>query len=939
MVRTAIPLLIACLLLIPAAVAQPAGNTISLGELRVPAMKVTAITPKLEQPDTLRLTAELNAPSQDGCPVTWQFKGSSHGYAFESTEGNSVLLFIGDSQARVTVEACLRCGGNQGGCGELTLTADILETTQDEAAWMEIEISDFTEPQFICQHLGDDQYQYVFYDVASRVNTVTGEYLRDREDLGIQVPGGRLSVRRWYQGGRWTWDHERHDLTVVRGTEGAIASVKKGEAPYRPVPEEKGVFTDGTYRIWKTDTGYRWESRHGEWKRYNPEGRLTAFGDRTSVIGRVLFRGGQPYCLSDRNHRAVLWMEYDDSGVLRTAYDLTGRGVTYRYRDGRLSAATDVLGNETRFAYDAEGRLKEVREPEGQETHIAYDAFGHVASVLDARGKGHIFLWDYDQDVSLYYVCIEDPSGKVTEIWSNKKGQARRVDVNGKTVHRIEKQGNTLIVTDTRGLVTKKMFDERKNLIEVVYPDGSAVRTDYEPQYNRPVKKINENGVETHYAYDDKGNRTRMKEAAGTPSERVTEYAYDPDGNLLSTRQVGGSKTPEAVTAHTYDAFGNRTASMDPEGHTTRYAYDTQGNLLTKTDPTGAVWRYTYDTAGRMIASMDPLDHETRYVYDAVGRKVREIDPKGNETLFAYDENGNMVRQTDALGNTTRFEYNDSGLLIRKIDPEGKETRFAYDTQGRLVSQKDGVGNETRMVYETPASSECPTCGGGNSTQPDRIVYPTCEKTFTYDKRGRKIEETDVLSDTEAYTTFLDYDRVGNLTQKTDKMGRTTTYEYDALNRLTRVTDPLGNETRYVYDDQDNLVALTDANGHTTRFAYDRNNLLVREIRPMGEETAYAYDGAGNLTEKVDAKGQKTVYAYDPAGRLNTVRYFANPHEKEPVKTVSFTYDEAGNLTAYDDGATSARYAYDAVSRKTQETVDYGPFAKTVAYSYYGNGL
>ena len=617
MARPAIPLLIACLVLVPAALALPAQNTISLGELKAPTMKVTAITPKLEQPDTLRLTAELNAPAQDGCPVTWRFKGPSHGYAFESTEGTSVLLFIGEQQSRVTVEACLCGEGEPAGCAELTLTADVLETTQDVAAWMEIKISDFTEPQFLCEHLGDDQYQYVFYDVASRVNTVTGAYDRDREDLGVQVPGGRLSVHRWYQGGRWTWEHERHDLTVVRGTEGAIASVKKGEAPYRPVPEEEGVFTDGTFRIVKTDPGFRWESRHGEWKRYNPEGRLIAFGDRTGVIGRVLFRGGQPYCLSDRNNRAVLWMEYDQAGLLRTAYDLTGRGVTYRYRDGRLSAATDVLGNETRFAYDEEGRLQELLAPEGEETHIAYDAFGHVASVLDAQGKGHTFTWDYDQEVSLYYVGIEDPSGKVTEIWSNKEGQARRVDVNHRTVHRIEKQGNTLIVTDARGLKTKKTFDERGNLIETLYPDGSRVRTEYQPQYNRPVKKINENGVETHYAYDENGNRVRMKEAVGTPSERVTEYAYDPDGNLLSTRLKGDARTPEAVTTHTYDALGNRTATTDPEGHTTRFTYDAQGNLLTRTDPTGAMWRYDYDTAGRLTRTQDPLGHETRFFHDA----------------------------------------------------------------------------------------------------------------------------------------------------------------------------------------------------------------------------------------------------------------------------------------------------------------------------------
>ena len=112
--------------------------------------------------------------------------------------------------------------------------------------------------------------------------------------------------------------------------------------------------------------GYRWESRHGDWKRYNAEGRLTAFGDPNGVIGRILFRNGRPFCLSDRNNRPVLWLRHDQAGLLRTVYDRDGRGVTYRYREDRLSAVRDVMGKETRFAYDDAGRLAEVLGAEGK---------------------------------------------------------------------------------------------------------------------------------------------------------------------------------------------------------------------------------------------------------------------------------------------------------------------------------------------------------------------------------------------------------------------------------------------------------------------------------------------------------------------------------------------------------------------------------------------
>ena len=657
------------------------------------------------------------------------------------------------------------------------------------------------------------------------------------------------------------------------------------------------------------------------------------------MIGRILFRDGRPFCLSDRNNRPVLWLRYGKAGRLRTVYDRDGRGVTYRYREDRLSAVRDVMGKETRFAYDDKGRLSEVQGPGGKATRIAYSELGRVASVLDMEGEGHRFLWDYDQETSLYYVRIEDPSGKVTEIWSNKKGQARRVDINGRTVHRIEKQGRILIVTDGRGLVTRKTFDKKRNLLEIVHPDGATVKREYEPRFNRPIKIIDENGVETRFAYDEKGNLIQRTEATGTPAERITEYTYDGDGNILSTTQVGDERTKEAVTRYTYEAAGNRISKTGPEGHTTRYTYDTRGNVLTKTDPTGAEWHYAYDLAGRLTRTQDPLGHEIRFFYDADGQKVREIDPRGNETRYGYDDKGNLIRLTDALGNTTRFEYNRAGKLTRRIDPEGKESRYAYDTLGRVVSQKDGAGNETRMIYETPTSAACPTCGSGDAHQPARIVFPTFTKQFAYDKRGRRIEETDVLSENEAYSTLFDYDPAGNMILKTDKMGRTTVYAYDALSRLTRVVDPLSQETQYFYDDRNNLVELIDAKGRSTAFEYDRNNRLVKETRPMGEETIYHYDGAGNLAEKLDAKGQKTGYTYDDAGRLEEIRYYSSSDHTSPVKTVTFTYDAAGNLLTHDDGATSAEYQYDETYRKVSEIVDYGPFSKTVSYTYYDNGL
>ncbi len=97
----------------------------------------------------------------------------------------------------------------------------------------------------------------------------------------------------------------------------------------------------------------------------------------------------------------------------------------------------------------------------------------------------------------------------------------------------------------------------------------------------------------------------------------------------------------------------------------------------------------------------------------------------------------------------------------------------------------------------------------------------------------------------------------------------------------------------------------------------------------------YQYDAAGNLIQKLDAKKQKTEYDYDDADRLNEIRYYAATDHTTPAKTVTFTYDNAGNLKTYDDGLTYGQYIYDNLHRKITEINDYG----TIQFTKEENGV
>jgi len=208
----------------------------------------------------------------------------------------------------------------------------------------------------------------------------------------------------------------------------------------------------------------------------------------------------------------------------------------------------------------------------------------------------------------------------VKEVWYDEDGDIKRVDINGRTIKKVVEDGRNKVITDEKGNVTTKEFDEWDNLTKVIYPDGSTTTNEYEHTYNRRIRETNENGVVTEYEYDGSGNMTRKVEAAGTVSERVTEYTYDSNGNQLTIKVLADDNTEEALTNMTYDANGNLETITDPEGNLTQFtSYDAMDNVLTKIDAMGKFWTYEYDDAGRLKKTIDPLNNITEFFYDAVG--------------------------------------------------------------------------------------------------------------------------------------------------------------------------------------------------------------------------------------------------------------------------------------------------------------------------------
>jgi YD repeat-containing protein len=317
--------------------------------------------------------------------------------------------------------------------------------------------------------------------------------------------------------------------------------------------------------------------------------------------------------------------------------------------------------------------------------------------------------------------------------------------------------------------VTRKNYDQRDNLTAVTYPDGSAVSMTYDLRINRPTQKVDENGGVTRNTYDAAGNLVQKVEAAGTDDERITDYTYDGDGNLLTVTVAGDDATEAARTVMTYDDAGNLTSVTDPAGGMTQFtSHDVMGNVLEKIDARGKTWSYTYDDLGRLLTVVDPAGGVTTHSYDAAGNRIKTVDAEGRKTELVYDARDNLILSRDHLGNETVFEYNTDNKLIRQTDAEGRIVAYAYDSEGRLTETVDGHEDWIAMEYDDAAGGGCASCGGAAGSLPSRVVYPTFEKQFGYDKKNRKITEADIAGG-QTLTTAFEYAGAGNLIYRTDE--------------------------------------------------------------------------------------------------------------------------------------------------------------------------
>ena len=574
----------------------------------------------------------------------------------------------------------------------------------------------------------------------------------------------------------------------------------------------------------------------------------------------------------------------------------------------------------------ATGRIASITDLYNKTQHFTYSG-SKLSEVADAYGRKFTFNWNGEKISS-----VSDETGRVVGFGYTDGNLTSCTDVEGKTsTYSYDTDRRLTVLHDPSDrIIARNIYDAKGRVIQQKSMGDADRRWNY---YYTGHCTTEENplGGKTLYAFDSRGRSLGVRDALGLNDEIV----YDGQD-----RRVSYTTPKNEKTSYTYDKNNNLTKLVDPKLDFIIYHYDSSLRPWKLTDKRGKDTTYTYNTRHQVLTVTDPLLHTVTNTYDGNGNLQTVKDAAiltNNTTTFGYDDKGQLnlityadtktrsffnnprgdVRyETDSKNQTTEYNYNNRRQLTKVTPPGSVYSENTYNNEGQLETSTDERGNTTTYTYNAAGKlmmTTYPTLPAGNN-----VV------TNEYDFRDWLYSSTNSLNE----TSYFYYDAAGRLTSSTDPLNRTTINTYDANDRIETTKDPLLRTTQmaytsrgepdtvtdpalkpviYAYDGNGNRTDLTDRRGKPYVFAYDDANRLTSTKTPLQRTTGQGWT-PNNLPETItEPSTQAATLTYDNRLRVQT--------KSDQVGTVSYGYDNNGNLLWVTQGQSAIGRTYDSRNR------------------------
>ena len=421
-------------------------------------------------------------------------------------------------------------------------------------------------------------------------------------------------------------------------------------------------------------------------------------------------------------------------------------------------------------------------------------------------------------------------------------------------------------------------------MLERIDEAGTVTKLEYDPAgriESRSILVTDENG-EVHetdkenYAYDPSGR------LAGTQNAHSRhQYFYDKLGNLIREYRhdsLDGTARSH-VWHHRYDALGNRTETIRPDGQRIGYLHYGSGHLHGITLNRNEIAAFERDKLHRETERTFGKHIRQETQYDPMGRILQQIHNRSRRE-YGYDAAGQLTH-IQSRGGQTQYRYDPIGRLIAAVTPDFSET-FAFDPADNRL---DLSGNKQDHTGQTNSQEK-----------------PSLNKVW-----GNLLKEYAGV--------HYDYDQRGNLIRKT-RNGETTDYHWNGYNQLVKIENRNGS-TEYRYDPLGRRTAKI-RNGETTvpigieredkpaePYSYDPETDPLLKIPPEPQEQSeaqpelvyYQLDHLGTPIAAHNAKGEAVWTAeYEAWGRIRQETVSDDPKANVPFRFQGQYYDEESGL-------------------------------------------